>query len=347
MDSEVSSRWGWLGAIALAASFLACQSNPNLLQRLEQEITQVADQVAPSVISIVATDPHTGERRMGGGVSIEPDVILTTENLLGDASQVEIMQQNGQKIDTNQIDMVCADYETNICFIKLKSKILKPVSCSESEPLTGSIGIVVGNSVYSKGLDVSYGTLANSWIGGDDPYDNPLLTLHVSLGENSGGMPVFNSEGKLIGITEGMIQGIEHLSLVLPARTCVKVKQAMAENHGQIKRGWIGVFIGHACPLGTVGEGVDKEKIAPNMIAQLAEGSLAKKAGFKPGDLILACQGNEIKTAKDLRQIISRQAPGSQVEIVAWRNGHKFTARVEVGRAPVQQSLRRCISRSI
>jgi serine protease Do len=83
------------------------------------------------------------------------------------------------------------------------------------------------------------------------------------------------------------------------------------------------------------------------MISQLAESSLAAKAGLKSGDLIVACHGKEIKNSRDLRQIISMQNPGSRVEIMATRKGEKFTTMVEVGEAPVHQSLRRCTSRSI
>lgn len=331
----------------LVLLLLACQSNPNYLQKLEQQLVQIANQVGPSVVSITAVDSKTGEKRMGGGVSIEANTILTTEAVIGDASQVTVMLQNGEKIDTSQIEMVCSDYETNICLLKLRRNDLKPVVCREGEVANGSIGILVGNSPYTKGLDVLYGTMASSWIGGDDPYDQPLLALHALLGENSGGMPVFNHQGQLIGIIEGIIQGEEDVALILPASTCKKVFYAMQESHGKIKRGWIGVFVGRACPLGTVGEGVERENIKPNMIAQLASNSLAGKAGLKPGDIILSCQGKEISNSRELRQIVSMQAPGSQLEVVALRNGEKLTAKVDVGEAPLHESLRRCASRSI
>jgi serine protease Do len=345
MLRKAIARLALLTLIPLVLSGLACQSNH--IAKLEQELNRVADKAAPSVVAIRAVDPKTGEERLGGGVAINQNVILTTEALLGDASQITVMLQNGEQLDASQIEEICSDYETNICFIKLKRAVLQPVTCVKEDITTGTIGIVVGNSPYTKGLDVFYGTLAKSWLGGDDPYDYPLLTLHAYLGENSGGMPVFNHKGELIGIAEGRIESEHQVTFVLPAVTCQKVMQAMQENQGKIKRGWIGVFVGRPCPYGTVGEGVNKDSIQPNMIAQLDEGSLAAKAGLCAGDEIVACHGKEIKTGRDLRQIISMQMPGSKVEIMAVRQGQKFTTLVEVGEAPVHQSLRRCASRSI
>ncbi len=338
------ARLSLLSIVALLLLGLACQTD--YIEGLEQQLAEVSAKVGPSVVAIRAVDPNTGEKRLGGGVVISPDVVLTTEALVGDASRLTVMLQNGDKLDTSQIEEICSDYETNICFIKLKRKDLQPVVCLNGEIKPGTIGIIVGNSPYTEGLDISYGPIAKSTLSGDDPYDQPLLTLRANCGD-IGGTPVFTHQGELIGIAEGRVEDNQMLTFVLPAVTCQKVMQAMADQEGKIKRGWIGVFVGRPCPYGTVGEGVEKEKIAPNMIAQLAEGSLAKEAGLKPGDLIIACHGQEVKNARDLRQIISMIAPGSKVEIMVLRDGKQLVKTVDVGEAPLRQSLRRCASRSI
>jgi S1-C subfamily serine protease len=345
MSRETTARQVFWGFVPLILLSLACQSNH--LASLEKQLTGVADQVGPSVVAIKSYNSGTGERKLGAGVVIGQDLILTTETLVGDATRLKILFQNGEEVDTSGIEEVCSDYETNICFIKLKRKDLQPVKCVEKEISPGSIGIVVGNSRFTKGLDVMYGTLAISSLDGEDPYDSPLLALHASLGDNSGGTPVFNHQGELIGIAEGRVEDEHPVTFLLPTVTCQKVMQVMEANNGKIKRGWIGVFVGKPCPLNTVGEGVDPENIPPNMISQMAENSLAEKADLEPGDLIVACHGKEIKTSRDLREIISMQNPGSKVEIMAVRKGEKFTTMVEIGEAPVHQSLRRCTSRSI
>jgi len=333
-----------LGLISIIFLGLACQSND---LPLERQLTGVADKVGPSVVAIKTYNSNTGEKKLGGGVVIDKGLILTTEALVGDATRLKVLLQDGGEIDTSGIEEVCADYETNICFIKLKRKDLPPVKPLKSEILPGSIGIVVGNSRYTKGLDVTYGTLATSSLDGEDPYDSPLLALHASLGNASGGTPVFNHKGELIGIVDGKVENDYPVTFLLPAATYQRVQKAMAEQSGKIKRGWIGVFIGKPCPLGTVGEGVDPDNIPPNMISQMAENNLADKAGLKPGDLIVACHGKEVKTARDLRQIISMQSPGTKVQIMAVRKGEKFTTMMEIGEAPLHMSLRRCASRSI
>ncbi|MCI0531734.1 MAG: S1C family serine protease [candidate division Zixibacteria bacterium] len=334
-------------AVASLSMFPSCQTNTNQFSLLEQDLARIYQSAGPSVVNITSVDPVSGEKKRGGGVCIEPNVILTTQSVIGDSPNISIMLQNGEKLDSSQIELICSDYETNISIIKLKRNDLVPVELARSPVSQGSIGIVLGNSPLVKGLDVFYGTLTNSVIAGDDPYDAPLLALHTTVGDNSGGMPVFTSKGELAGIVEGMIKGEEHLALVLPAGTCDKVINALEEHDGKIKRGWLGIFVGRPCPKGTVGEEVDRNNIKPNMIAQINPEGFAAKAGLKSGDIITSCAGEKVANSRELRKIVSMLEPGSEVEIEILRDERTLIKSVQIGEAPLQPSLRRCSSRSI
>ena len=319
--------------------FLFGCSKENYLGKFEEGVEQVLDKVSPSIVAIMVQDANGKTKKIGSGVVISENMILTTESCVGPEENLTIKLQNGKELDTKQLDLVCSDYETNICFIRLKTSGLPKVELTNNDEIKiGSLGIAVGNTFYSKGVKVSWGTIGRSWIGGDDPYDEALLTLDAILGSDAGGTPVFNNSGQLIGIVEGKIEGEEHLALILPISTCQKVQQAI-EKEGYIARGWIGVYID------LMGEKNKKE--LQMKVSQVIGMSPAFKAGVHAGDVIIRLNGKKITHSSEVRKLISMAEPGTKIKFTINREGEIFEKELTVELTPRLVGLRRCSNRSI
>jgi S1-C subfamily serine protease len=63
----------------------------------------------------------------------------------------------------------------------------------------------------------------------------------------------------------------------------------------------------------------------------------AEAADLRPGDIVLAVNGETIGNLIDLRTREAALAPGSTVELSALRNGQAFTARVVLQERPQRQ----------
>ncbi len=319
--------------------FVITCSRENYLGKFEAGVEQVLEKVSPSIVAITVKDSQGNTKKIGSGVVISDNMILTTESCVGSDEDLTIKLQNGKELDFDQVDLICGDYETNICFIKLKTSGLPKVEFAREKPIkVGSLGIAVGNTPYSRGVKVSWGTIGRSWIGGDDPYDEPLLTFDALLGPEAGGTPVFNNLGQLIGIVEGKIEGEEHLALLLPVSTCQKVHQAI-EKEGYIDRGWIGVYVDQG------GGKEEKEQIL--IVSQIISPGPAFKAGVHSGDLILRVDGKKITHPLDFRKIVSMSRPGSKIKLTLNRDGQLIERELTIEQAPRLVGLRRCSNRSI
>src|SRR3970040_834239 len=171
MDSSRLIRRGILIGVITPFFLFGC-SKENYLGKFEEGVEQVLDKVSPSIVAIMVHDATGKTKKIGSGVVIGDNLILTTESSVGTDDNLTIKLQNGKELDAEQIDLICSDYETNICFIKLKTSGLPKVELAVNDDIkVGSLGIAVGNTFYSKGVKVSWGTISRSWIGGDDPYD--------------------------------------------------------------------------------------------------------------------------------------------------------------------------------
>ena len=324
--------------------FLLCGcSRGSHLERMQSEIYQVMDKVGPSVVSISAVNRANGDKKIGSGVALDKNFILTTENLLQNSDELKIKLQDGTTIDDSEIADIYCDFETNVSLIKLKKGNLKPVHLAKKEQIrNGTLGLIMGNTNYSKGLQVALGTVGSSWIGGIDPYDQQLLVVSANFSSYQAGTPIFNYQGELLGLTEGKLEGKDNVILVLPASTCEVVGRILKQD-GQIKRGWIGIYSNTGCGKlkqnRSEGEGVK--------VSEVDSSGPAFKQGVKSGDLIIGCDGKKIKNEAEFRKIVSNAPIGSEVRLLLLRDGKKMEKTVKVETSKNMPVFRRCPNRCI
>lgn len=70
------------------------------------------------------------------------------------------------------------------------------------------------------------------------------------------------------------------------------------------------------------------------IINSVLDSSSAKKAGLEKGDIITKVGDKEITSPEDLRTAIQAYKPGDKVTINYLRDGHKKSAKVELGKSP-------------
>jgi serine protease Do len=70
------------------------------------------------------------------------------------------------------------------------------------------------------------------------------------------------------------------------------------------------------------------------MITSLTDKTPAAEAGLQVEDIILRYNGKEVANEADLRDMISRTAPGTSVAITVLREGRERTVNAKLGTAP-------------
>lgn len=315
----------------------------NSLEGMEKNLAEVIKKVGPSVVCIKGKNESSGKITMGSGVVLKGGYILTTENILDNVDDITVKLQNGQVITNDKVKKIFCDFETNISLIQVEAKELTPVEIMEGKKIpNGTLGIALGNTTYSKGLQVSLGTISHSWIGGADAYDENLLIWNGAKIPYPGGTPVFNCKGELLAITEGKPKEEDGVIFMLPATTCLQVSEVLKKD-GEVKRGWIGIFPEKGCIESgrtDLGTGV--------LVNEIASESPALKSGLKAGDRILRFNGEPVKNSVQLRKLVSASQIGSQVILSIIRNGELKEREVIIKTGEYDGlGMRRCPYRSI
>jgi len=313
------------------------------LPELEKDIAEVINKAGPSVVCIVAKNESSGNTTLGSGVILGDGYILTTENILGNVDNITVKLQDGTIITDDKVKRVFCDFETNVSLMEVEAKDLKAVKIVEGEKIqNGTLGIALGNTNYSKGLQASLGMVSHSWIGGADAYDENLLIWNGTKVPYPAGTPVFNCKGELLGITEGKPKEEEGVIFMLPAATCLRVSEVLKKD-GQVRRGWIGIYSEKQCS-----ENEKRRTGIGVLINEIIEKSPAFKSGLEIGDRIIKLNGEPVQTPTQLRKLVSASQIGSQLVLTIIRKGELKEREVFVKTGEYDGlGMRRCPHRSI
>jgi serine protease Do len=197
----------------------------------------------------------------------------------------------------------------------------------------GQLVIAIGNP-YGLERTVTFGVISALRRSiGITQYESFIQTDAPINPGNSGG-PLINIKGEVIGINTAIVAEGQGLGFAIPINLAKWVAdQLMAR--GRVVRGWLGVVIQEITPEIAETIGV-KEGV---LVAQIAPGSPAERAGLKVGDIIVAVDGEKVREVRDLQFKIMKTPPGTEVTLTIIREGKEKTIKAKVGEMPEEVSF--------
>jgi len=106
--------------------------------------------------------------------------------------------------------------------------------------------------------------------------------------------------------------------------------------YGNVRRGQLGVYIQDVTP--DLAKALDLTRTSGAVITKVAKGSPAEQSGLEIGDVIIAVNGTEIKTAGQLRNAIGLLRVGSDVTLKILHKGEQREMHVLIS-APKQTKV--------
>lgn len=275
------------------------------------------------------------EYSLGSGVIINPDgYILTNNHVVTGASDVEVFTQSRRKYRARVIG---TDARTDIAVLKIDASGLPSFTLGDSSQLK------VGDMVFAIGDPFGIGETATMGIvsatgralgGSVEHYENFIQTDAAINPGNSGGA-LIDLRGHLVGINTAIIAGggggNEGIGFAIPINMARTIMDQIVA-HGHVIRGYLGVTIQDVDPDMAKAFGLSQGGGA--LVADVAPGGPAAKAGLQRGDIILKLDGDAVNGMSDLSVHISEMAPGSVAHLQVFRNGHTQEMDVKVGTYP-------------
>ena len=269
---------------------------------------------------------------LGSGFIIDKKGIVVTNNHVIQGAEDIIVSVNGAT--EYKAKVLGKDPYMDLAVLQIESEeTFIPVSFGDSDKArVGDWVIAIGNP-FGFGGSVTSGIISsrNRDIG-LTRYDDFIQT-DASINQGNSGGPLFDLNGKVIGINTAIIapgsSGSIGIGFAIPSNPASNVIDQLIK-FGETKRGWLGVRI----QLVTK-EIADLEKMKEAegaLVASVSDGSPADKGGIKPGDIILEFDGKKINTMRTLPKLVAQTKVGKKVTVKIWRNQKLISKKVLLGR---------------
>lgn len=258
--------------------------------------------------------------------------IVTNAHVIENARTVTAILQDDTRRPAR---IVGQDRLTDLALLKIEvPKALPYVAWGDSNAAqVGDWVLAVGNS-FGLGGTVSPGVI--SARGRDihvGPYDDFLqLDAAINLG-NSGG-PTFNLAGEVIGVVTAIYsptEGSVGIGFAIPSAIAKPIIDQL-RMRGKVERGWLGVSMQEV--TAEIATAFGLRRTAGSLITDVTPNGPAAKAGIKQGDIILAFDGHDISTVRDLPKLVAQTPVGRTVDLKVWRNKRTVTLHAVIAAMP-------------
>ena len=269
---------------------------------------------------------------LGSGFIVDKKGIVVTNNHVIQGAEDIVVSVNGSK--EYKAKIIGKDPYMDLAVLQIESEEkFQPVIFGDSDKArVGDWVIAIGNP-FGFGGTVTAGIISsrNRDIG-LTRYDDFIQT-DASINQGNSGGPLFNLNGKLVGINTAIVapgqSGSIGIGFAIPSNPALKVINQLIE-FGETKRGWLGVRIQEVTK--EIAEVEKLEKAEGALVASVSEKSPADKAGIKAGDIILEFDGKRIDTMRTLPKLVAQTKVGKKVKLKIWRSEKLISKNVILGR---------------
>ncbi len=274
--------------------------------------------------------PHPGpfkQRALGSGVIVSQDgYILTNNHVVADADKIMVKLKDGREVEA---ELKGRDPKTDLALIKLKKKGHWPaIALGDSDRLrVGDWVMAIGNPFGLEHTVTAGIVSAKGRIIGAGPYDDFIQT-DASINPGNSGGPLVNLKGELVGINTAIVPQGQGIGFAIPVNLAKNIMEQLRKN-GRVIRGWLGVYIQPLSPELAAQFKLPADKGA--LVADVIKDGPAEKAGIKRGDVIVAYDGQEVKSAHDLPRLVAQTPVGREVKVKLVRQGRELTLAVKIG----------------
>jgi serine protease Do len=267
----------------------------------------------------------------GSGFIVSADgLILTNAHVVREAKEVMVKLQDRREYRAKVLGL---DTTTDVAVIKIDAKGLPVVRLGNPQDTQ------VGDPVLAIGAPFGLEQTATQGIvsakGRSLPNDTavPFIQTDAAVNPGNSGGPLFDGAGNVIGINTQIYSqtgGYQGLSFAVPIDMALKIKDQIVA-HGHATHARLGVQVQDLNQ--TLAESFGLERPDGALVAGVARGSAAEKAGLKAGDVITEVNGQRIEQAGQLSSRVALLQPGDTVKLQVWRNKRASDMQVKLGSA--------------
>jgi serine protease Do len=258
---------------------------------------------------------------------------MTNNHVVQDADEIQLKLPNGE---THEGKIVGRDPNTDVAIVQVKDSfnhngLSQLVLGNSDEVNVGDFSIAVG-APYGLEASVSFGIISALGRGSlQITQMGNFIQTDAAINPGNSGGPLLNTSGQVVGMNTAIFSksgGYNGIGFAVPSNLARRIAEQLISG-GKVTRGYIGVGL----------QPIDSElqkslnlpkDVTGSLVARVAEGGPADKAGIEPGDVITAVNKQNVKNESEVTNAIGLMQPGQTATIAVVRNGKakEFTAKI-------------------
>lgn len=285
-------------------------------------------------------------RGQGSGFIIDnTGNILTNAHVVNGADKVVVTLKDGRSFEAI---VEGVDEVTDLAVVKIddtEGDVLPVAALGDSDQVqVGDWAIAVGNPL---GLDntVTLGiisTLKRSSNSVGIPGKRlEFIQTDAAINPGNSGGPLVNQQGEVIGINTAIRADAMGIGFAIPINKAKEIKDMLARGEA-IAHPYIGVQIANLTPdmaqrnNADINSGLYLPEVEGVLVIRVLEGTPAADAGLRRGDVILAVNGDPIRSADALQLKVENTRIGDTLQLAIQRGERPLT--LEVKTAELQET---------
>ncbi len=278
---------------------------------------------------------------LGSGVVISPDgYIVTNNHVIGD----NVREVSAVLPDKREVrgKIIGTDPMTDIAVVKIDVRGLPVLKWGDSSKLRVGQWVLAIGSPFQLSQTVTLGIVSavgRANVGVAD-YEDFIQTDAAINPGNSGGA-LIDAHGDLVGINTAIYSqsgGYQGVGFAVPSNLVRRVFDELVK-YGEVRRGSIG-GIEVATLTTQLAEQVGVRDTRGAFISRMSRGSAAYESGLRPGDVIVAWNGQEVDDSGQLLRLVADSKAGATATVTISRDGRKQDVKVPIVSATPRQRMR-------
>lgn len=287
-------------------------------------------------------DPNGGgfgdqeeSQSLGSGFIISPDgYILTNHHVVNNADEIIVKLTDRRELVAK---LIGSDARTDIALLKVQATGLPSVTIGSPNDLKVGEWVLAIGSPFGFDQSVTAGIVSAK--GRSLPGGNyvPFIQTDVAINPGNSGGPLFNMDGKVVGINSQIYSrtgGFMGLSFAIPMDVAMNVVDQIKKG-GKASHGWLGVQIQDVTRQLAESFGMKKPQGA--LVSKIIPNSPAEKAGLQIGDIITEFNGQAIEKSADLPPLVGMTPINQEAKLTIIRQGDTETIGFKVGLLPDEE----------
>lgn len=309
-------------------------------------IAQVAKKVRPAVVSITTEQmvldlwrnlSYAEQTGAGSGVIFdERGYILTNHHVIADGDRLTVSLPDGRSFPA---ELVGSDSNTDLAVVRIEAEDLPVAPLGDSDALEiGEWVVAIGNALdlpggptVTAGVIGAFGRTIEETTSSGVVVIYDLIQTDAAINPGNSGGPLVNMRGEVIGINTaiaGMLSsGIQAqgIGYAIPINNAKPVVEQIIAT-GRMVWPSLGVTFRALTPAIADVQGLPVKRGV--IIASVAQGGPAARAGIRRGDIITAVQGAAVEDEVSFLKAVRAHRPGDTVTVTVVRGNRQYEVDV-------------------